>query len=55
MKQRGYQEDRYASMKQRFYQETTTFLVEVKSRDADTLVPIIERYIHPGSVIYSDE
>ena len=29
-----------------------SFLVEVDKRDAATPVPIIRKYIHPGSVIY---
>ena len=30
-----------------------SFLVEVEKRDAATLLPIIQRHICPGSVIYS--
>ena len=30
------------------------FLVEVQ-RDANTLLPLIAQYIHPGSIVYSDE
>lgn len=30
------------------------FLVLVEHRNADTLLPIIQEYINPGSVIYSD-
>ena len=33
----------------------SSFLVEVDKRDAQTLMPIIEQYIRPGSIIYSDE
>ena len=29
-----------------------SFLVEVKKRDAATLVPLIQQYIRPGSVIF---
>ena len=32
-----------------------SFLVEVAQRDAATLIPIIKKYIRPGSIIYSDE
>ena len=32
-----------------------SFLVEVNTRDAHTLLPIISKYINAGSVIYSDE
>ena len=32
-----------------------SFLVEVEKRDAATLIPIIEEYIQPGSIIYSDQ
>ena len=32
-----------------------SFLIEVDKRDAQTLLPIIKNYIHPGSIIYSDE
>eukprot|EP00731_Ephydatia_muelleri_P027606 Em0019g479a len=31
------------------------FLVEVEHRDAATLLPLIQQYIRPGSVVYSDE
>ena len=31
------------------------FMVEVARRDAATLIPIIQQYIHPGSIIYSDQ
>ena len=31
------------------------FLVEVEHRDAATLLPLIQQYIRPGSIIYSDE
>ena len=32
-----------------------SFMVEVDKRDAATLLPIIQQYIRPGSVVYSDE
>ena len=32
-----------------------SFMVEVDKRDAAMLLPIIQRYIRPGSVVYSDE
>ena len=32
-----------------------SFLVEVERRDAATLVPLMQRYMWPASVIYSDE
>ena len=31
------------------------FLVEVEHRDAATLLPLIQQYIRPGSVVFSDE
>ena len=31
------------------------FLVEVAQRDAATLLPLIARFIRPGSIVYSDE
>ena len=31
------------------------FLVEVEHRDAATLLPIIQQYVRPGSIVYSDE
>ena len=31
------------------------FLVEVDKRDSATLIPIIKKYIRPGSTIFSDE
>ena len=30
------------------------FMQVVQSRDANTLLPIIQAHIHPGTVIYSD-
>ena len=30
-------------------------MVEVARRDAATFIPIIQQYIHPGSIIYSDQ
>ena len=32
-----------------------SFMVEVEKRDAATLVPIIQEYIRPGTIMYSDE
>ena len=34
---------------------TKSFMVVVEDRSAATLIPIIQRYIRPGSVIISDE
>ena len=31
------------------------FLVEVEHRDPATLLPLIQQYIRPGSVVFSDE
>ena len=33
---------------------TTSFMVPVPDRSANTLLPLIQRYILPGSIIYSD-
>ena len=31
------------------------FLVEVQQRDAATLLPIVQNFVRPGSIVYSDE
>ena len=31
------------------------FLVEVQQRDAATLLPIVQNFVMPGSIVYSDE
>ena len=31
------------------------FLVEVQQRNAATLLPIVQNFIRPGSIVYSDE
>ena len=31
------------------------FLVEVEHRDAATFLPIIQQYVRPGRIVYSDE
>jgi transposase-like protein len=35
-------------------EERKLFLVQVEDRTAETLLALIERHIHPGSIIYSD-
>ena len=35
-------------------ESSNCFMVPVEKRDKDTLIPLIQRYINPGSVIVSD-
>ena len=36
------------------YDKTTTFMVPVHNRKGSTLLPIIQKWIKPGSIIHSD-